>query len=108
MCRGTSERSDDGPKGARASGPSNPPHRLDLKPERNSYAAVAQLDRVPGYEPGGRRFESSQPRHIKTETPQFASQAGWGVLLSVHESLSNIPASIYIAVAYVTECYYLR
>ena len=28
-------------------------------------APVAQLDRVPGYEPGGRRFESFRARHIK-------------------------------------------
>ena len=27
-------------------------------------ACVAQLDRVPGYEPGGRRFESIHTRHI--------------------------------------------
>ncbi len=26
-------------------------------------ASVAQLDRVPGYEPGGQRFESSRTRH---------------------------------------------
>ncbi len=26
-------------------------------------ASLAQLDRVPGYEPGGRRFESSRARH---------------------------------------------
>jgi hypothetical protein len=26
---------------------------------------VAQLDRVPGYEPGGRRFESCRVRHIE-------------------------------------------
>ena len=26
-------------------------------------ALLAQLDRVPGYEPGGRRFESSRARH---------------------------------------------
>jgi hypothetical protein len=26
-------------------------------------APVAQLDRVPGYEPGGREFESLQARH---------------------------------------------
>ena len=25
---------------------------------------VAQLDRVPGYEPGGRRFDSCRVRHI--------------------------------------------
>ena len=29
----------------------------------NRCALVAQLDRVPGYEPGGRRFESSRARH---------------------------------------------
>ena len=28
------------------------------------YAPVAQLDRVPGYEPGGREFESLQARHL--------------------------------------------
>ncbi len=28
-------------------------------------APVAQLDRVPGYEPGGRRFESFRARHLK-------------------------------------------
>ena len=28
------------------------------------YACVAQLDRVPGYEPGGRRFESFHTRHF--------------------------------------------
>ena len=28
------------------------------------HALVAQLDRVPGYEPGGRGFESSPARHI--------------------------------------------
>ena len=27
-------------------------------------ARVAQLDRVPGYEPGGRRFDSCRVRHI--------------------------------------------
>jgi hypothetical protein len=26
---------------------------------------VAQLDRVPGYEPGGRRFDSCRVRHIE-------------------------------------------
>ena len=27
------------------------------------YAPVAQLDRVPGFEPGGREFESLRARH---------------------------------------------
>ena len=30
------------------------------------YAPVAQLDRVPGYEPGGREFESLRARHLLT------------------------------------------
>ena len=30
----------------------------------DSYAPVAQLDRVPGYEPGGRGFESCRARHL--------------------------------------------
>ncbi len=32
--------------------------------EGNMCGRVAQLDRVPGYEPGGRRFESSRVRHF--------------------------------------------
>ena len=32
--------------------------------ESNMCGRVAQLDRVPGYEPGGRRFESSRVRHF--------------------------------------------
>ncbi len=32
-------------------------------------APVAQLDRVPGYERGGRTFESCQARHIKEKAP---------------------------------------
>jgi hypothetical protein len=31
--------------------------------KRNISARVAQLDRVLGYEPGGRRFESSRVHH---------------------------------------------
>ena len=31
----------------------------------SSHAPVAQLDRVPGYEPGGREFESLRARHIE-------------------------------------------
>ena len=31
-----------------------------------SYALVAQLDRVPGYEPGGQRFESSPVQICQT------------------------------------------
>ena len=32
-------------------------------------APVAQLDRVPGYEPGGRRFESFRARHLQDNGP---------------------------------------
>ena len=51
----------------------NPPllrERIDRVVEKHenlrlNFAPVAQLDRVPGYEPGGRRFESFRARHIK-------------------------------------------
>ena len=38
-----------------------PPHNAD---NTQPYAPVAQLDRVPGYEPGGQTFESSRARQI--------------------------------------------
>ncbi len=34
-----------------------------------NQAPVAQLDRVPGYEPGGHTFESCRARHINLERP---------------------------------------
>ena len=34
-------------------------------------ALVAQLDRVLGYEPSGRRFESSRVRHLENKKPCF-------------------------------------
>lgn len=37
--------------------------RTPRKEHHFSQAPVAQLDRVPGYEPGGRRFESFRARH---------------------------------------------
>ena len=37
-------------------------HRRPAAPQQYS-APVAQLDRVPGYEPGGREFESLRARH---------------------------------------------
>ncbi len=37
--------------------------RIPLSPPIN--APVAQLDRVSGYEPGGRRFESFRARHFQ-------------------------------------------
>ena len=36
-------------------------------------APVAQLDRVPGYEPGGRRFESFRARHFHSLYQQAAA-----------------------------------
>ncbi len=36
-----------------------------------SFAAVAQLDRVLGYEPRGRGFDSCQPRHIPNGSVNF-------------------------------------
>lgn len=35
------------------------------------YALVAQLDRVPGYEPGGRGFESSSVHQITRRVAQL-------------------------------------
>ena len=37
------------------------------------YAAVAQLDRVTGYEPVGRGFESLQPYHVVADFVSFAT-----------------------------------
>ena len=39
---------------------------------RLDFAHVAQLDRVPGYEPGGRRFESFHARHTIRRGPAIA------------------------------------
>lgn len=35
-----------------------------------SFAPVAQLDRVPGYEPGGREFESLRAHHKAMNSSQ--------------------------------------
>ncbi len=38
---------------------------LNLRYKKIVYCGrVAQLDRVPGYEPGGRRFDSCRVRHF--------------------------------------------
>src|SRR5215467_9114903 len=44
--------------GALGTGPNRPLRRI----ESSSRAPVAHLDRVPGYEPGGREFESLRAR----------------------------------------------
>jgi hypothetical protein len=36
---------------------------------RGPAAPVAQLDRAPGYEPGGREFESLRARHTSYDFP---------------------------------------
>ena len=41
-----------------------------VKTHVTNCALVAQLDRVPGYEPGGRRFESSRARHLQKALPE--------------------------------------
>ena len=40
---------------------------------RLSHAPVAQLDRVPGYEPGGREFESLRARHLPSPRQQLGA-----------------------------------
>ena len=42
-----------------------------LAANATNYAPVAQLDRVLGYEPSGRRFESFQARHTIKKPPRF-------------------------------------
>ena len=46
-------------------------------PSLAPICALSSVDRVPGYEPVGRRFESSRARHIKN-TP-----TNWGVFYVV-------------------------
>jgi hypothetical protein len=38
----------------------------------SAYAPVAQLDRVPGFEPGGREFESLRARHSREPANSYA------------------------------------
>jgi hypothetical protein len=52
------------------------------------YAPVAQLDRVPGYEPGGREFESLRARHIPKEFDVVQN-----LLLNISKEHSYIPHS---------------
>jgi hypothetical protein len=46
-----------------------PEIRCDRMRALKICAPVAQLDRVPGYEPGGREFESLRARHIEMKRP---------------------------------------
>ena len=45
---------------------------LNLFSQRYQYAPVAQLDRVRGYEPRGREFESLRARHKNNSLSVFA------------------------------------
>ena len=49
---------------------------------RNEYAALAQPDRVPGYEPVGRGFESLMPRHLNhpLKSEPFVRDIQWVIL----------------------------
>ena len=50
------------------------------------FAPVAQLDRVPDYESGGRTFESYRARHIQKR----ASSNGWGFFVSGGSSRGDV------------------
>ena len=56
----------------------NTPRLTDVSLVRHNSASapVAQLDRAPGYELGGRRFESFRARHHKSKKGQRVT-AGW-------------------------------
>ena len=47
---------------------------LNLFSQRYQYAPVAQLDRVRGYEPRGREFESLRARHKNRHLERFRSK----------------------------------
>ena len=55
-------------------------------------AAVAQLDRVSGYEPEGRGFESCQPRHFSTERKLVSKEIGLFLLPSKFFPFSSPPS----------------
>ena len=57
--------------------------RFERKTKRDvsKVAPVAQLDRVPGYEPGGRGFESYPAHQTPLKSPNELS-FGWAFLLS--------------------------
>lgn len=43
------------------------PREIVIRWCHNAHADVAQLDRAPGFEPGGRGFESLRPHHKTTQ-----------------------------------------
>jgi hypothetical protein len=60
---------------------------------------VAQLDRVPGYEPGGRRFDSCRVRHIeKTSlmTGFFSPKIFFQPLICDNFPQKSFKASLYL------------
>ena len=56
-------------------------------------AAVAQLDRVSGYEPEGRGFESCQPRHFSTGRKLVSKEIGLFLLPAKFFPFSSPPSS---------------
>ena len=53
--------------------------RIPLSPPFR-FASVAQLDRVLGYEPSGRRFESSRMHHLLPDNSEFV--VSWSARVS--------------------------
>ena len=56
-------------------------HMILIIPALN--APVAQLDRVPGYEPGGREFESLRAHHLPAFMEGMKNQKNRVILLSL-------------------------
>ena len=54
--------------------------RIGIMRALNIHAPVAQLDRVPGYEPGGREFESLRARQTNKPLPKGSGFFVWVVL----------------------------
>ena len=68
--------------------------RFERKAKRDvsKVAPVAQLDRVPGYEPGGRGFES-YPAHQTPLKPPNKLSFGWAFLLPAPRGQKKAAAS---------------
>src|SRR6266481_6651559 len=61
-----------------------------------NFAPVAQLDRVPGYEPGGREFESLRARHLFRRSLKQLDTSSSNRFLLQHDECgtrSRIPGS---------------
>ena len=77
-----------------------------IKLSMRRYAAVAQLDRVTGYEPVGRGFESLQPYHKETPVTStvtgvsFFSKRPWFFEPGTHKSTHS-----FLHLKYFFECF---